>query len=93
MKTILAAAAIVLSATAGAYADSSILDVYQEPAAQHSVDYTSTASIGNGAYEIASARLGDGAPSVDSANRGTAISAGQVAPVLNSVRLGDGAPK
>jgi hypothetical protein len=92
MKTILAATAIVLSATAGAYADSSILDVYQEPAV-HNVDYTSTASIGNGAYEIASARLGDGAPSVDPANRGTAISAGQVAPVLNSVRLGDGAPK
>jgi hypothetical protein len=93
MKTIFAAAAIVLSATAGAYADSSLLDVYQEPAVQHSVDYAATASIGNGAYEIRNDRLGDGAPSVNPANRGTAISTGQVAPTLNPVRLGDGAPK
>ncbi len=93
MKTILAAAAVVLSATAGAYADSSILDVYQEPAVQHNVDYTATASIGNGAYEVRNDRLGDGAPSVDPANRGTAISAAQVAPALSNVRLGDGAPK
>lgn len=92
MKTILAAAAIVLSATAGAYADSSILDVYEQPAVQQAVDYTATASIGSGAFEAYNPRLGDGAPFVD-LNANATISAGQAVPALNGARLGDGAPK
>lgn len=92
MKTILAAAAVVLSATAGAYADSSILDVYEQPVVQQNVDYTATAAIGTGAYETRNPRLGDGAPVVDLADNAT-LSAGQAVPALVGARLGDGAPK
>lgn len=92
MKTILAAAAVVLSATAGAYADSSILDVYEQPVAHQNVDYMATAAIGVGAHEARNPRLGDGAPAVDLTANAT-ISADQAVPALNGARLGDGAPK
>lgn len=92
MKTILAATAVLLSATAGAYADSSILDVYQQPTVQQGLDYSATASIGSAAYDIRNPRLGDGAPVVDLTSAAT-VSAGLAAPALVGARLGDGAPK
>ncbi|GAB4362462.1 MAG: hypothetical protein Kow0026_26270 [Oricola sp.] len=90
-KTLLAAVAAVLSATAVAQADSSILDVYEQPVVKHDIDYTATAAIG-GEHMLANPRLGDGAPVADLTARPT-LSAGQAVAALVGARLGDGAPE
>ncbi|WP_193175834.1 hypothetical protein [Oricola nitratireducens] len=59
MKTILATAIVVLSATAGAYADSSRLDVYPQPEVNRTVDYSATAAISKGDSDARADRAAD----------------------------------
>ncbi|MBO6640009.1 MAG: hypothetical protein JJ920_19070, partial [Roseitalea sp.] len=47
MKTILLAAAIAVTATTGAFAQSSALDVFTPEVSQSGIDFSATASIGN----------------------------------------------
>lgn len=60
MKTILATAIVVLSATAGAYADSSRLDVYPQPEVNRTVDYAATAAISKGTSDDRAADRANG---------------------------------
>ncbi|MBO6553382.1 MAG: hypothetical protein JJ926_11120 [Roseitalea sp.] len=95
MKTILLAAAIAVTATTGAFAQSSALDVFTPEVSQSGVDFSATASIGDGATEELGPRLGDGSPVYTNDVRGidfraTASIGG--APEELGPRLGDGSP-
>lgn len=98
MKKLILSAGIVLATATGAFAQSSILDVYDpEPVNASAIDYTATAAIGSDYHEMANPRLGDGAPPVTFENGSvdyTATSAiGDSGYQLElGPRLGDGAP-
>ena len=95
MKTILLAAAIAVTATTGAFAQSSALDVFTPEVSQSGVDFSATASIGDGATEELGPRLGDGSPVFTSEARGidfrATASIGGASEELG-LRLGDGSP-
>jgi hypothetical protein len=98
MKKLILTAGIVLATATGAFAQSSILDVYQpEPVNTSAIDYTATAAIDSGYTEMANPRLGDGAPPVTFQNGSIDYTA--TAAIHDSgyqaelgPRLGDGAP-
>lgn len=98
MKKLILTAGIVLATATGAFAQSSILDVYQpEPVNPSAIDYTATAAIGSDHAEMANPRLGDGAPRVTFQNGSvdyTATSAIHDSGYQTELgpRLGDGAP-
>ncbi|GAB4352545.1 MAG: hypothetical protein Kow0026_10130 [Oricola sp.] len=98
MKKFVLTAGIVLATATGAFAQSSILDVYKpEPVNHPAIDYTATAAIGSGHTAMVNPRLGDGAPpatvghgALDHAATAAIHGAGyrmELGP-----RLGDGAP-
>jgi len=96
MKTILLAAAIAVTATTGAFAQSSALDVFTPEVSQSRVDFSATASIGNGVKEELGPRLGDGSPVYNDHRggidfRATASIGGGSSEELGP-RLGDGSP-
>ncbi|WP_424993366.1 hypothetical protein [Oceaniradius stylonematis] len=95
MKTILLAAAIAVTATTGAFAQSSALDVFTPEVSQPGIDFSATAGIGNGMSEELGPRLGDGSPVFTSEARGidfrATASIGGASEELGP-RLGDGSP-
>lgn len=98
MKKLFIAAALAMTTTAPALADSSALDVYTpEPVNRALFDFTPTASIGNNVRTETRARLGDGSPQYmnQSVSIDRAATAAIGAPVEMEFRgrLGDGSPQ
>jgi hypothetical protein len=100
MKKLLIAAGIVVATASGAFAQSSILDVYQPaPVTMSKIDYTATAALDHDdmAPVKQNPRLGDGAPPATTNQKGldfsatAAIHQNHVSTKLGP-RLGDGAP-
>jgi len=97
MKTILLAAAVALTATTGAFAQSSALDVYMPAPSQSGIDFSATASIGETMDYVERGRLGDGSPVYVNRDRGidftptASIGGGNVDEPFRA-RLGDGSP-
>jgi len=98
MKKLIISAGIVLATATGAFAQSSILDVYDpEPVNASAIDYTATAAIGSdSAFELGP-RLGDGVPVTVSQTGpidfiATAATGGADYRMELGPRLGDGAP-
>jgi hypothetical protein len=101
MKKLLIAAGIVAASATGAFAQSSILDVYQPaPAAVTKIDYTATAALDRDDMAPVKQypRLGDGAPPATTSHKGLDFSAtaaihhDHVSTTKLGPRLGDGAP-
>lgn len=100
MKKLLIAAGIVVATASGAFAQSSILDVYQPaPVTMSKIDYTATAALDHDdmAPVKQNPRLGDGAPSATTNQKGLDFSATAAihqndASTKLGPRLGDGAP-
>jgi hypothetical protein len=101
MKKLLIAAGIVVATASGAFAQSSILDVYQPaPVTMSKIDYTATAALDRDDMAPVKQypRLGDGAPPATTNHNGLDFSAtaaihhDHVSTTKLGPRLGDGAP-
>lgn len=99
MKKLLIATGIVVATASGAFAQSSLLDVYNPaPVAASAIDYAATAAIDADymAQPQMNPRLGDGAPTAVTIHNGldfTSTSAiDNPGPTNLGPRLGDGAP-
>ena len=99
MKKLLATTAIVLATATGAFADSTALDVFHPVKNEVAIDYTATASIGEGFSVHQNDRLGDGSPSYGNAQVSGGIDYTATASIdeatfgLETARLGDGSPQ